>query len=463
MSGDAENEYFSDGVSEEILNVLARTPDLRVAARTSSFAFKGQAKEIPDIARELEVRMVLEGSVRKQADRVRITAQLIDAEKGFHLWSQTYDRELKDIFAIQDEIAQAIARELDVKLGGARTDGAAPADTPDLEAYDLYLKGLALWQARGEPNLREADRLFRAALAIDPDMARAWAGLALTYAILPEWSAETTAASYPVARDAAEHAFAIDPDLPEPHAVLGYVAYAEFRFATGRAMFERALALAPSFATGYQWFGESLAIDGDYAGALPILRKAVALDPKAPVVRNGYAYTLFNSGADDEAMAVCETILADAPDWTGCRLLRFDHALLRKDPMGARAELQRMAARRGPEAVAFADAMMDPLDGTGDADAVAARLAAMPDGFKDPGSPTPLGAPDAMHWFMAIGRNDLALERFARYARELPHLARIFAFDVHYESLRCEPGFQDTLLALKVEPARAAKLCAEGG
>ena len=118
MSEDPANEYFSDGIAEEILNVLAKSPELRVAARTSSFSFKGQAKEIPDIARELEVRMVLEGSVRKQGDRVRITAQLIDAEKGFHLWSKTYDRDLKDVFAIQDEIAREIGKQLQVQLGG---------------------------------------------------------------------------------------------------------------------------------------------------------------------------------------------------------------------------------------------------------------------------------------------------------------------------------------------------------
>ena len=188
MSGDKENEFFSDGISEEILNSLAQMPDLRVAARTSSFSFKGQQKEIPDIARELQVRMVLEGSVRKQDNRVRITAQLIDAETGFHAWSQTYDRELKDIFAIQDEIARAIADELQVKLGPAHGDGAPRPDTTSLEAYDAYLKGLSLLQERGTANFIEAERLFRAALALDPRYAKAWAGLAMTLTLLPEYS-----------------------------------------------------------------------------------------------------------------------------------------------------------------------------------------------------------------------------------------------------------------------------------
>jgi TolB-like protein len=140
MSGDPNNEYFSDGISEEILNVLAQIPKLQVAARTSSFSFKGAGKEVPEIAKELKVRMVLEGSVRKQGERVRITAQLIDAGNGFHVWSQAYDRDLKDIFAIQDEIAKAIADELKVKLRETTALGKSSTGTRNLAAYDLGLQ-----------------------------------------------------------------------------------------------------------------------------------------------------------------------------------------------------------------------------------------------------------------------------------------------------------------------------------
>ena len=151
MSGDKNNEYFSDGVSEEILNVLAEIPELKVAARTSSFSFRGSKEEVPQIAHQLGVRMVLEGSVRKQGDRVRITAQLIDSSTGFHVWSQTYDRELKDIFAIQDEIAKSIGEELKLRVAGEGK--VAHRGTENLQAYDLYLRGLAQWQIahRGQP------------------------------------------------------------------------------------------------------------------------------------------------------------------------------------------------------------------------------------------------------------------------------------------------------------------------
>ena len=160
MSGDAENEYFSDGISEEILNVLAKVPELSVAARTSSFQFKGEKRDLAEIAGLLKVRMVLEGSVRKQADRVRVTAQLIDAETGFHLWSETYDRELKDIFAIQDEIARAIGTELKVRVLGKGEGAVAVSGTTNVEAHDLYLRGLTLWRVREEDELFAAINAF---------------------------------------------------------------------------------------------------------------------------------------------------------------------------------------------------------------------------------------------------------------------------------------------------------------
>jgi adenylate cyclase len=171
MSGDKDNEYFSDGISEEILNVLAQIPGLQVAARTSSFAFKAGNKEVPEIARELKVRMVLEGSVRKQGERVRITAQLIDASSGFHVWSQTYDRDLKDIFAIQDEIAKAIADELKVNIGSTSAPMAASKGTRNVQAHDAYLRGLALWQTRGEENLWASLKQFEQSAAADPTFA----------------------------------------------------------------------------------------------------------------------------------------------------------------------------------------------------------------------------------------------------------------------------------------------------
>ncbi|HET7778646.1 MAG TPA: hypothetical protein VFL07_08850, partial [Rudaea sp.] len=315
MSEDKSNEYFSDGISEEILNVLARMADLRVAARTSSFSFRAQEKEVPLIGRELNVRMVLEGSVRKQGDRVRVTAQLIDAANGYHVWSQTYDRDLKDIFAIQDEIAGAIANELKLKLDTPHAGGAAVAETSDLVAYQLYLKAMGLWTARGEQNMLQAEALFLAALKRDPNYAKAWAGLALTYAVLPEWSSRPLAETRPAGRDAAEHALALDRDLPEPYTALGYIAASDFRFATARAMFQRSIALAPSYMTAYQWAGETLTWEGEFDQGLVMIHKASALDPKSSIVNSVIAAVLLRAGRDDEALALCDTIVAVESEW----------------------------------------------------------------------------------------------------------------------------------------------------
>ena len=457
MSEDKSNEYFSDGISEEILNVLARVADLRVAARTSSFSFRAQEKEVPLIGRELNVRMVLEGSVRKQGDRVRVTAQLIDAANGYHVWSQTYDRDLKDIFAIQDEIAGAIANELKLKLDAAHTGATSVAETSDLVAYQLYLKAIGLWTARGEQNLLQAEALFQAAIKRDPNYAKAWAGLALTYAILPEWSSRPLAETRPAGRDAAEHALALDRDLPEPYAALGYLAATEFRFATARAMFQRSIALSPSYATGHQWSGETLSWEGDLDGGLVLIRKAVALDPKSSIVNSVLAAMLVGAGHDEEALAVCDSIVAVEAEW--CPLLQYDVAMSRKDYARVRAVMEKLVADRGPQALAFFHAMMDALDGKGDVNAIANQLLELPDGQGNPASLSPLNGYDALYWFIAIGRSDLAIERFARIERELPYNARVFAFEPHFAVLHCEPKFLDILRELKVEEPNLATPC----
>jgi TolB-like protein len=449
MSEDTGNEYFSDGISEEILNVLARTPDLHVAARTSSFSFRKQEKEIPTIARELKVRMVLEGSVRKQADRVRITAQLIDASNGFHVWSQTYDRKLSDIFAIQDEIAKAIGAELQLKLAPGKAEGTPVADTKNLEAYDLYLKGMGLWFQRGDRNLAEAEHAFTAALAKDPDYAKAWSGLALVNAILSEWSTRPLSETRPAGIDAAQHAIALDPSLPEPYAALGYIAATEYRFKTSRALFKRALALSPSYATGYQWAGESLQYEGDLQGSAEMLRRAAELDPKSAIVNSVFTTVLNFSGHEDEALARCDALVSVTDEW--CPVLRFNDALARRDFATARKVLEPSAARRGPKALEFFHAQMDVLDGKGNVDVIAKRMLELPDGQAAPTALSPLGAPDAVYWYVAAGRPDLAAERLTRYLDVLPYNVRLVAFDPHLGVLHCEPKFVELLRSLKVE------------
>jgi TolB-like protein len=460
MSGEPEQEYFSDGISEEILNVLVRTPGLRVAARTSSFAFKGSTRDIAEIGRELNVRLVLEGSVRKQGERVRVTAQLIDAASGFHLWSQSFDRELRDIFAIQDEIARAVATELELTLGGTAQPTVAAAH--DLEAYDLYLQGLALWQARGEANMLEADARFRAALERDPGLARAWAGLGLVHAVLPEWTTAPAALSAAIARDAAERALALARDLPEPYIVLAYLAQRELRFQTSQALYERALALAPSHATAHQWFGVMLSNLGDFEEAIRIGRRAVELDPKSLVVRTELANTFYTAGRFDEEQVLCERVLAEAPDWTFCHFLHFGRAFAAGDRTAVRAVLRTLGGARGGEAVPLAEAMADALAGTGATRVLATRVVNLPDGFIDASSPLPLDDHSTVLWLAAIGHPEEAVVRLARHAAAQPWYVRGYLVGGRLDVLRCQPGFANIERTLQLPPDASASACGRG-
>jgi tetratricopeptide (TPR) repeat protein len=239
--------------------------------------------------------------------------------------------------------------------------------------------------------------------------------------------------------------------------VLGYLAATEFRFTTARAMFQRSIALAPSYATGHQWSGETLSWEGDLEAGLAMIRKAVALDPKSSIVNSVLAAVMISDGRDAEALAVCDSIVAVESEW--CPLLQYDVAMSHKDFGRVRAAIEKPAADRGPLALAFFHAMMDALDGKGDVRAITQQLLELPDGQGNPASLSPLNGYDALYWFIAIGRNDLAVERFSRIVRELPYNARQFAFDPHFAVLHCEPKFLDILRELKVEEPNLAAPC----
>jgi len=242
MSDEKSNEFFSDGISEELLNLLAKIPQLQVTARTSSFAFKGKEIGITEVARQLHVAHVLEGSVRKSGNAVRITAQLINAATDTHLWSQTYDRKLDDIFAIQDDIAADVVKQLKVTLLGA----APKARSTDPEAYALYLQAVQLGRQNTEEAFKQSDELFRKALAIDPRYAPAWADLSGTLANEAGQGLLPSKEGFAQAREAATKAVAIDPEYAPAHARLGRIAmYGDNDLAGAAQHLQRALALDP--------------------------------------------------------------------------------------------------------------------------------------------------------------------------------------------------------------------------
>jgi adenylate cyclase len=305
MSASAENEYFSDGISEEILNLLAKVPGLQVAARTSSFAFKGRSEDASDIARQLRVGHVLEGSVRRAGDRVRITAQLIEADQGYHLWSEAYDRELADIFVVQDEIARAIVTALETHLGlGAGAEPAQAPATQNPRAHDLYLVGLRDFYRRGDDPLCSALERFREAATLDPGYAAAHAGMALTYSVLPMYGEFPVAEAVREGKAAARRALELHPDLPEAHAALGQIAQNwEWDWHTAERAYARAIELNPNYATAHMWRCELLTILGRHEESVRACTHGLTLDPLAPVAHNQFGTALMGAGRLDDARA----------------------------------------------------------------------------------------------------------------------------------------------------------------
>ena len=306
LSGDASKDYFSDGMSEELLNLLARVPGLQVAARTSAFAFKGRNVDIREVGKELGVETVLEGSVRQSGDQVRITAQLIDTETGFHLWSETYDRKLQDIFAVQDEIAQAIVEELKIELAPKEQQLAQrdQAPTQNVAAYELYLQGRAIWKRRGEDNLKRAVELYQSALARDPGFARAHAALASAYVVLPGYTrADGDEPQYmQMAERSARQALALDPKIGEAHAVLAQINSGRGNFLDAESGFFFAISLEPNEPTPHHWYSILLQKVGRLDAALEQARRAYELDPSAPVHATNLANVWLMRGDDEQAL-----------------------------------------------------------------------------------------------------------------------------------------------------------------
>ena len=282
MSSDLENEYFTDGITEEILNTLVKFDDLKVTARTSSFVFKERNEDVREIGRVLNVGAVLEGSVRKAGNRVRITAQLVDTADGYHLFSNSYDRVLEDIFAVQDEIAHTITRELRVLFPavGAGRQTTVRKPTESSEAYSLYLRGLHCWNQWTPDTTQEALRHFRDALALDPDFAQAHTGIARCYAQLGAQGRLRSDEAYPAAQEAAQRAIELNPEIAESHVSLGLVKlFYDWDLAGARSCLERAIELNPGSAEVRHWAGTCYMASGQVDELLETAQVAASLDP----------------------------------------------------------------------------------------------------------------------------------------------------------------------------------------
>ncbi len=336
MSSDKEQEYFSDGISEELLNLLAKIPQLQVTARTSSFAFKGKETGIPEIARTLHVAHILEGSVRKSGNSVRITAQLIRAGTDTHLWSETYDRKLDDIFAVQDEIAADVVKQLKVTLLGA----APKARTTDPEAYALYLQAVQLGRQKTADAFHQSDALYHKVLAIDPRYAPAWAALAENFYHEADQGVLSSKEGYAQAREAAMKALAIDPDYAPAHVRLGYIADSDNDLAGAAQHLKRALALAPSDLDVLRNSATLLADLGRLDEALALNEAIVRRDPvNVSALFNQGLYQRM-AGQFDPAIASFRTVLSLAPGRGNAHASLGTALLLTGDAQGALTEIE---------------------------------------------------------------------------------------------------------------------------
>tara|TARA_R110002073_G_scaffold121150_1_gene263456 strand:- start:89 stop:1957 length:1869 start_codon:yes stop_codon:yes gene_type:complete len=345
LSQAGDQEYFSDGISEEILNVLVRIPGLSVAGRTSSFAYKGRNEDLRTIGEELGVNHVLEGSVRRSGSRLRITAQLIRSEDGFHIWSETYDREIADIFDIQDEIAAAVATELAISLG-LEIERPDATRTDDIEAYELYLRARPLYLDRTAESTSQAAALLTAVIARDPEFSPAWSSLAGVYQVYeyyqPNASQQLKALWRQASREAANRAIALNPRDAEAWAYRGEAEAGATDKIAAFQSFDRAVELAPNDASVLDRVAQNLNYTGYFAEAVALARRAVTLDPQVPIYHFTLGRAVSGMGENDRAEPYLAEALRLNPRFMHGYMARIDRRIKTGDLAGAQAIMASM-------------------------------------------------------------------------------------------------------------------------
>ncbi len=314
LSRDPDNAYFCEGVQDEILTRLAKVADLKVISRTSTQHFKSAPDNLPQIAKQLGVAHIVEGSVQKAGDSVRVNVQLINAMTDAHLWADTYDRKLTDIFAIESEIAKSVAENLKARLNGRAEEVLAARPTENPEAHELYLKGRYLWNRRNTASLRKAADYFQQAIDLDPNYALAYAGLADVHSILPIYAGTAPKNDVPKALAAARKAVELDSNLAEAHTSLGNALLFNAQLQLAEQEFRRALELNPNYATAHQWLAECLQGQGRFPESLAENERAHELDPLSLIINASYASSLSGVGHYDDAVKQARKALELDPD-----------------------------------------------------------------------------------------------------------------------------------------------------
>jgi adenylate cyclase len=444
LSGEEANRYFSDGMTEEVIARLARIPDLKVISRTSAMRFRDTDLGPGEIGRELGVASILEGSVQRDGDRLRISARLVDTRTARTLWAESYDQAMKDVFAIQTDLADRIATSLGLALAGI--DPATPVEpelpTRDLAAYDLYLRGRFFWNQRNPEALARSIELFEEAIARDPDFYMAHAGLADSWVVMPYHTGGAAGESLDRALEAAERALALRPDLGEAHAARAFALTGMWQWEPSEMEFRRALELSPGYATGHEWYAFLLMARGRTEEGLEAIRRAFALDPLSRVISYVFGLILFVSGEPDEALARFDRALELDPAFPLAHLHRswVLEELGREDEMVE--ALERWSALF-PEPPFAPGALRQAFLGRGTEGAFE-FLADLPAGI-------PASALDRARWSLRLGRTDEALEWLERGLEERDVWFSIVNVSPAIDPLRGEQRFTELLSAMNLE------------
>ena len=426
-SGDASQDYFVNGMTEALIADLARVRGLRVISRTSSMHYQGQKKSLPEIAGELGVDLLVEGSVARSGNRVRITAQLIDAASDEHIWARSYEEKVEDVLALQSRIATAIAGEI---RGAVSSSAAGARRAVDPEVYDLYLRGRNAWNTRSPEGFEQARTYFQQAIDKDPSFALAHAGLADTYQVAGLLSGTPDGPAR--AREAAERALALDDSLGEAHASLAGTLHRPVAdIPRAEAEFKRAIELNPGYATAHQWYAIMLAEEGRDREALEHAERAVALDPLAGVMQQTLGLVNYFGRRYDRAGADARRALELAPHLTLARQILARSLVERGRAAEAVRLLSEQPATTSEELAVLAIA----CSRSGDDNRAAAIV-------KDLTSrdPQPLGA--LARWYAATGDTNRALAAFEQMAARRPGALQTFKNDPAFERLKSSPRFR---------------------
>ena len=402
VSGDTADTYFADGMTDELIGALQTVPSLRVASRTAVFAYANATASPAEIGRDLRVSTLLEGTVRRSGETLRLSAQLVNASDGFTMWSETYQTEMRDVFAVQDSIAQAIVAALRERFGDRELAVESRPGTRDLDAYDHYLRGRYFFAKRGEASLLRATESFDSAIARDSDYAAAYAGLAEAYGVLPYYAPVSPDSILPLGLQAADRAIALDSTLASAYASRGSLLMNAWRWADAERDFRTAIRLDPEYASAHQWYGEELLILGQIDSAVAELRRATELDPVSAVMSASYANALAVAGSTEAALRAGRQAVELAPDSYVTRWL-FGAALLFLDrDSAAVVQLEAARAAGSPPHVqgmlGYAYARMGRLD---EARQVLQMLQELPDG-----TGTDI---EIARVYLGLGRTDSAL------------------------------------------------------